>query len=174
MGCGSAAARLAERTAESSDSPQLCHGVESRDAAAQRRASAHGLQHSHGSHAVNGRPGRTPDGVQIVRNKLGQASISTTSGYLRSWSPDSTHTKLSDKCATCVSEQRECLNEGSGAQNGARHVMAQASNYPRSRHWPISTTRMHRPPGPVRWRLPANQDRIAPWPWQSAVLTARR
>ena len=57
-------------------------GLESGDAAALRRATVHWLRHSHGSHAVNGRPGRTPVGVQIVRNNLGHASISTTSGYL--------------------------------------------------------------------------------------------
>jgi len=56
--------------------------MEPADAAALRRASVHWLRHSHGSHAVNGRPGRTPVGVQIVRNNLGHASISTTSGYL--------------------------------------------------------------------------------------------
>jgi integrase len=57
-------------------------GLEPGDAAALRRASVHWLRHSHGSHAVNGRPGRTPVGVQIVRNNLGHASIATTSGYL--------------------------------------------------------------------------------------------
>ena len=56
--------------------------MEAGDAAALRRASVHWLRHSHGSHAVNGRPGRTPVAVQIVRNNLGHASISTTSGYL--------------------------------------------------------------------------------------------
>lgn len=47
-----------------------------------RQASVHWLRHSHGSHAVNGRPGRTAVPVQIVRNNLGHASIATTSGYL--------------------------------------------------------------------------------------------
>ena len=57
-------------------------GLKPGDATALRRASVHWLRHSHGSHAVNGRPRRTPVGVQIVLNNLGHASISTTSGYL--------------------------------------------------------------------------------------------
>jgi integrase len=53
------------------------------DAARLRSASPHWLRHSHGSHALNGRPGHAPVPVQIVQNNLGHASIGTTSGYLQ-------------------------------------------------------------------------------------------
>lgn len=39
--------------------------MEAGDAAALRRASVHWLRHLHGSHAVNGRPGRTPVGGRL-------------------------------------------------------------------------------------------------------------
>ncbi len=52
------------------------------DAQRLRRASAHWLRHSHGSHALQGRPGHAPVPLQVVRNNLGHASIGTTSGYL--------------------------------------------------------------------------------------------
>ena len=48
-----------------------------------RKASTHWLRHTHGSHALNGRPG--DDGgvpIQVLQNNLGHASIGTTSGYL--------------------------------------------------------------------------------------------
>lgn len=48
-----------------------------------RKASTHWLRHTHGSHALNGRPGEhggVP--IQVVQNNLGHASIGTTSGYL--------------------------------------------------------------------------------------------
>lgn len=48
-----------------------------------RKASPHWLRHSHGSHALNGRPGHPPVPVQVVQNNLGHASIGTTSGYLQ-------------------------------------------------------------------------------------------
>lgn len=52
------------------------------DAAQIARASTHWLRHTHGSHALNGRPGHAPVPVQIVQNNLGHSSIGTTSGYL--------------------------------------------------------------------------------------------
>ena len=53
------------------------------DAMQLRKASTHWLRHTHGTHALNGRPGEgggVP--VQVVQNNLGHASIGTTSGYL--------------------------------------------------------------------------------------------
>lgn len=47
-----------------------------------RRASTHWLRHTHGTHALNGRPGHAPVPIQIIQNNLGHASIGTTSGYL--------------------------------------------------------------------------------------------
>ena len=47
-----------------------------------RKASTHWFRHTHGSHALNGRPGRKGVPVQVVQNNLGHASIGTTSGYL--------------------------------------------------------------------------------------------
>ena len=53
------------------------------DAKQLRKASTHWFRHTHGSHALNGRPGggKTVP-VQVVQNNLGHASIGTTSGYL--------------------------------------------------------------------------------------------
>ena len=51
------------------------------DAKQLRKASAHWFRHTHGTHALNGRPGEgggVP--VQVVQNNLGHASIGTTSG----------------------------------------------------------------------------------------------
>ncbi len=48
-----------------------------------KKASTHWLRHTHGSHALNGRPGRmNAVPIQVVQNNLGHASIGTTSGYL--------------------------------------------------------------------------------------------
>ncbi len=47
-----------------------------------RKASTHWLRHTHGSHALNGRPGEQGVPIQVVQNNLGHASIGTTSGYL--------------------------------------------------------------------------------------------
>ncbi|MGO4392755.1 phage integrase family protein [Variovorax sp. M-6] len=47
-----------------------------------KRASTHWLRHSHGSHALQGREGRTPVPIKVVQNNLGHASIGTTSLYL--------------------------------------------------------------------------------------------
>ena len=52
------------------------------DAKQLRKASTHWLRHSHGSHALNGRPGEAGVPIQVVQNNLGHASIGTTSGYL--------------------------------------------------------------------------------------------
>ena len=57
--------------------------LDGEDAAQLRKASTHWLRHTHGTHALNGRPGED-DGVpiQVVQNNLGHASMGTTSGYL--------------------------------------------------------------------------------------------
>jgi integrase len=53
------------------------------DAQQLRRASAHWFRHTHGTHALNGRPGQAEAvPVQVVQNNLGHASLGTTSGYL--------------------------------------------------------------------------------------------
>ena len=52
------------------------------DAKQLRRASTHWFRHTHGSHALNGRPGGKSVPIQVVQNNLGHASIGTTSGYL--------------------------------------------------------------------------------------------
>ena len=53
------------------------------DARQLRKASTHWLRHTHGSHALNGRPGEGKGvPIQVVQNNLGHASIGTTSGYL--------------------------------------------------------------------------------------------
>ncbi len=52
------------------------------DAKQFRKASTHWLRHTHGSHALNGRPGEQGVPIQVVQNNLGHASIGTTSGYL--------------------------------------------------------------------------------------------
>lgn len=57
--------------------------MDEEDAKQLRRASTHWFRHTHGTHALNGRPGEgggVP--VQVVQNNLGHASIGTTSGYL--------------------------------------------------------------------------------------------
>lgn len=57
--------------------------MDEKDAQQLRRASAHWFRHTHGSHALNGRPGEggaVP--LQIVQNNLGHASLGTTSIYL--------------------------------------------------------------------------------------------
>ena len=53
------------------------------DAKQLRKASAHWFRHTHGTHALNGRPGEGAGvPIQVVQNNLGHASIGTTSGYL--------------------------------------------------------------------------------------------
>jgi integrase len=53
------------------------------DAQQLRKASAHWFRHTHGTHALNGRPGQdNAVPVQVVQNNLGHASLGTTSGYL--------------------------------------------------------------------------------------------
>ena len=52
------------------------------DAKQLRKASTHWFRHTHGSHALNGRPGVKGVPIQVVQNNLGHASIGTTSGYL--------------------------------------------------------------------------------------------
>jgi len=52
------------------------------DAKQLRKASTHWFRHTHGSHALNGRPGGKGVPIQVVQNNLGHASIGTTSGYL--------------------------------------------------------------------------------------------
>ncbi len=47
-----------------------------------RKASTHWFRHTHGSHALNGRPRGKGATIQVVQNNLGHASIGTTSGYL--------------------------------------------------------------------------------------------
>ena len=63
---------------------ERCSATMSADDAKQlRKASAHWFRHTHGTHALNGRPGQgdaVP--VQVVQNNLGHASLGTTSGYL--------------------------------------------------------------------------------------------
>ena len=56
--------------------------LEPEDAKQLRKASTHWLRHTHGSHALNGRPGEQGVPIQVVQNNLGHASIGTTSGYL--------------------------------------------------------------------------------------------
>ena len=53
------------------------------DAKQLRKASTHWFRHTHGTHALNGRPGEgNAVPVQVVQNNLGHASLGTTSGYL--------------------------------------------------------------------------------------------
>ena len=52
------------------------------DAKLLRKASTHWFRHTHGSHALNGRPGGKGVPIQVVQNNLGHVSIGTTSGYL--------------------------------------------------------------------------------------------
>jgi integrase len=52
------------------------------DAQQLRKASTHWLRHTHGSHALRGRPGQPPVAIQVVQNNLGHASAGTTSMYL--------------------------------------------------------------------------------------------
>ena len=61
---------------------QAAAGLDGEDAQQLRKASAHWLRHSHGSHALQGRDGQAPVPVQVVQNNLGHASIGTTSLYL--------------------------------------------------------------------------------------------
>ena len=56
--------------------------MDSEDAKQLRKASPHWFRHTHGSHALNGRPGDKGVPIQVVQNNLGHASIGTTSGYL--------------------------------------------------------------------------------------------
>ena len=56
--------------------------METDDAKQLRKASTHWFRHTHGSHALNGRPGGRAVPIQVVQNNLGHASIGTTSGYL--------------------------------------------------------------------------------------------
>ncbi len=56
--------------------------LEPDDAKQLRKASTHWLRHTHGSHALNGRPGEQGVPIQVVQNNLGHASVGTTSGYL--------------------------------------------------------------------------------------------
>jgi integrase len=53
------------------------------DEAKQPRKASMWLWRTHGSQALNGRPGETGVPIQIVQNNLGHASIETTSGYLK-------------------------------------------------------------------------------------------
>jgi integrase len=52
------------------------------DAKQLRKASTHWFRHTHGSHALNGRPGNKGVPIQIVQKQFGHASIGMTSGYL--------------------------------------------------------------------------------------------
>ena len=53
------------------------------DAKQLRKASTHWFRHTHGTHALNGRPGQNNAvPVQVVQNNLGHVSLGTTSGYL--------------------------------------------------------------------------------------------
>ena len=52
------------------------------DAKQLTKASTHWFRHTHGSHALNGRPGGKGVPIQVLQNNLGHASIGTTSGYL--------------------------------------------------------------------------------------------
>ena len=61
---------------------EIATDLEPDDAKQLRKASTHWLRHSHGSHALNGRPGEAGVPIQVVQNNLGHASIGTTSGYL--------------------------------------------------------------------------------------------
>ncbi len=63
---------------------ERCAATMSTDDAQQlRKASAHWFRHTHGTHALNGRPGEdNAVPVQVVQNNLGHASLGTTSGYL--------------------------------------------------------------------------------------------
>jgi len=57
--------------------------MDDEDAKQLRKASTHWFRHTHGTHALNGRPGEGAGvPVQVVQNNLGHASIGTTSGYL--------------------------------------------------------------------------------------------
>ena len=56
--------------------------MEIEDAKQLRKASTHWFRHTHGSHALNGRPGGKGVPIQVVQNNLSHASIGTTSGYL--------------------------------------------------------------------------------------------
>jgi Fic family protein len=56
--------------------------MEIEDAKQLRTASTHWFRHTHGSHALTGRPGGKGVPIQVVQNNLGHASIGTTSGYL--------------------------------------------------------------------------------------------
>lgn len=57
-------------------------GLEAADAAQLRKASAHWLRHSHGTHALRGRSGQAPLSLRAVQNNLGHALAATTSMYL--------------------------------------------------------------------------------------------
>ena len=61
---------------------EIAAELEPEDAKQLRKASTHWLRHTHGSHALNGRPGQVGVPIQVVQNNLGHASIGTTSGYL--------------------------------------------------------------------------------------------
>ena len=61
---------------------EIAEELEPTNAERLRKSSAHWLRHTHGSHALNGRPGKAGVAIQIVQNNLGHASIGTTSGYL--------------------------------------------------------------------------------------------
>jgi len=63
---------------------ERCAAVMSDDDTQQlRKASAHWFRHTHGTHALNGRPGEdNAVPVQVVQNNLGHASLGTTSGRL--------------------------------------------------------------------------------------------
>ena len=61
---------------------EIAAELEADDARQLRKASTHWLRHTHGSHALNGRPGEKGVPIQVVQNNLGHASIGTTSGYL--------------------------------------------------------------------------------------------
>lgn len=63
-------------------SAEQLQGADAGSASRLRLASPHWLRHTHGTHALNGRPGRAPVPVQVVQNNLGHSSIGTTSAYL--------------------------------------------------------------------------------------------
>lgn len=61
---------------------EIAAELEPDDAKQLRKASTHWLRHTHGSHALNGRPGERGVPMQVVQNNLGHTSVGTTSGYL--------------------------------------------------------------------------------------------
>ena len=79
---GTRARANSKRATACRDRADIASELESDDAKQLRKASTHWLRHTHGSHALNGRPGEQGVPIQVVQNNLGHASIGTTSGYL--------------------------------------------------------------------------------------------